>query len=417
MKNYSFFSTFFKKLYFIPALLFTALVSAVFFGALELGFLSTIFAVKKYFVATIIAGGVVALVICYLLIFNLSNKNVNLNDTLPFVALIFGVISLIFFLARFEVLTTKMVLAIVLPLVLGVLFLSLRVITFDKIADSKTESKCKVVTYVSKVFEKFPPLAVLFTTAIISCLGFLLLARTYKLNVNNGLLIVFAIPFVYYLITQTGSKKVSLFDAFIVALDLALVVLLAIVLAYKNHTAVLKRNLLILGAIAILAIFYTVVRIICFKPCDCCCCCKEIEAKTKFGLYAKTLNKKYNFALATAIGSVLAVVLLVLFRYGMFGYFFNKGNVRLSMVPFVALSATLYAVLVIGAIVSIINIKSKEVTIGDFMNVVCLTFLLFAIPASCIYNWFVVKALVFVATVVLGTVLSIRVKTIACANK
>ena len=418
MKNNNFLSVFFKKMYFIPALFFTAIISVAFYGAFEYGFLSTILANKKYFVAAIIGGGIILLLICYLLIFNLSNKKVNLNDTIPFCALLFSLVTILFFVVRGSSFTTKKILALVLPLVFAFLFIILRVITFNRIAETQEEKKCKITAYVSKVFEKYPPIAVFTAAILLSCFWFLLLARNFSLGFTaqkNVLLLICAIPILYFLLTKTACKKISLFDAFVIALDMSLVILIAIVFGFKNK-AIALRNYLVLAIVTALAVFYTVVRIISFKP-GCCCCNNPVEAKTKFGFYVKSLNKKYNFTLAIAIGALITMILLVFFRYSLITYYYNKGNVKLSMVPFALLSASLYFVLVLGAVLSFVNVKSKEITAGDFMNVMCLAFCLFGLPTAYVYNSPIIQAGLFVAILTLGTTLSIRIKTVFCANK
>ena len=418
MKKSSFIGAFFKKMYFIPALFFTALIAVAFLGAFEFGFISTIFANKKYFIATIIGSGAVLLLVSYLLIFNLSNKNVNLNDTIPFCALFFGGVMLAFVLIKYNNLSTKMILSFALPFVYALLFISIRAITFNRIADTNEEKKCKISAYLSKVFEKYPPIAVFFTAVLISCFWFLLLARNFSLGFTaqkNILLFICAIPVLFYLLTKTGCKKISLFDAFVVALDMSLVILVAIIITYKNEIVAL-RNYVVLAIVATLAIFYTAVRLISFKPCGC-CCNKQIEAKTKFGYYVKTMNKKYNFSLAVAVGSLIAMILLVFFRYTLIYTYYNKGNVKLALAPFTLLSASLYFVLILGAIVSFVNIKAKDVTAGDFLNVMCLAFCLFGLPTAYVYNSPFVQAGLFVAILTLGATLSIRIKTVYCANK
>ena len=99
--------------------------------------------------------------------------------------------------------------------------------------------------------------------------------------------------------------------------------------------------------------------------------------------YLKRLFSKYNPLLMLTIGGLITIVsLLTLFRLSNFSKVvsFDKGTLIFSLkaLPFFFVNLVIYGTLIAFGIISLVNIKSYDITSGDFTLATLIAFTFFA---------------------------------------
>lgn len=188
---------------------------------------------------------------------------------------------------------------------------------------------------------------------------------------------VFLIPAFLTVTFNSSSRKISAYDLILFGAVLATpVMLFKVIMGYEGGKFG-RTYLLIALAILVAGLFLLYQR---FASYDASFGGnKQIKRKTAFARYLSSINAEYGVLLAISVGAVFAAITMYVFRYT--DVVVNVRKFRtMELRPateFFALAAidlSILAILLIGAALSLIGIKAKKTTLGDFSLITWLSF-------------------------------------------
>lgn len=242
---------------------------------------------------------------------------------------------------------------------------------------------CKVVRYYDSVVKngKFAPILLL--SAVITVCWYLFLFKKNLAFTDAGSVIVTGIclvPAFLHLIFGTGGKKTGVFDGILLADAIALPAIFFTVGAFTDTEVNITRMYLVALCILGFVIFFSIMRLVNFD--DNSLPVKK-EAKNAFSHYIGLLKEKSEPLCALACGGVLAVLLLVFFRYSELPALYNllkEGKITgLNCILLFSVTLLGYGSLVMSGVLAFINLKAKDITAADFFLLYILSFSLFGI--------------------------------------
>lgn len=415
----NFFTDFFKKMLFIPSLAATAVSLFAFIVLYQNKILTRIVNDKSMYVVFAIVAAVFAIVTSYFLIFNLFKKQANLTDAVAFFIALTGIAFFCYFLIKDGELSARRVIVSVLPFVYGLLFVILRVALFNKVTEENASEKCTVDAYYSNIISKFTPVGILLSAVIVTCFAWLIFAhtKTFALTCGNKILFAFAIILLLvYIAKEAGSKKVNLLDGLLLACLIALPAAFAFVFGAKLGATSKARNVILLITATVMIVLFTVIRWLGYDKNS---ANKTFEAKINckngFTCYFSQFKAKFSVIEALAVGTLLALVGAILFRHDLWTILKKTTdikNVSGTMFPFVALNATVQLTALTSVILSIINIKSKDITCADFLTVASISYGIFTVPSMLCADFICAAALAFVCFAAALALLSARIHSL-----
>ena len=420
IKKPSYFISIFKNGYIIPALFISALsLTTLCFGYNQNAF-DVIKQDKNLFLFLTIALGYFAMLSVLYLFFSTKKKNVSLADSLAFSYLFTGLTY-----ALFLIFVTKdyNLYRLIFCGVLFVIGLGFSIVNgFSFSPDTKTKkiyyTTNSLSGYYSTLFKDFSFFGILLASFAFCCFAFLFNEVNFlqALESKRFFFVVFicAFPFVLYFSTSLSSKKIITFDAYLLSQIIAMpVVVLHTVLI--NDAQLTKLIICIVGIVIILV--STILRYCLFdiSVTD----LKNITSSSDWEIvsYIKKLFSQFNPLLMLAIGGLTALVsLLTLFRLSNFSQVVSiENNVltfNLKALPFFFVNLVCYGTLIAGGIVSLVNIKSKEITSGDFTLGYLLSFTFFASLSLFVLPSIWVTLEVIIATAFSFAILGARVRNL-----
>lgn len=409
-----------KNGYALFAFFFAALILAALIAFNEFSLATALVADKRLLAALIAAAVYFFFVIIISSVKSISGKGVSLFDSFYLSCFIAGLLYAVYFcvIAKNPDSIIHWCIAAVLAVV-GVVHIIISAIKFD--ADAETGAfapqKNSVKNYYKALNAKFPLFLTILLSALIAGCAFLVIFNARSFGADKIMAVVLALcvlPLALYLIFGVSDKNVGFFDAALLALLIALPAVFIFV-GFRGFTGKrLTTFIALAAALAVLAAFYTVMR---WLSVDLLAAPRrKLNSSCKTRNYFSALSQKFSPLFAISCGSLLVVITLVLFRYTSFPFYFEalKAGKTAGINAFilVAVNALSFALLILGAIISFINIRTKKITIGDFALLACMSYAVFGLisfiktPSSL---GLIILPVVFIFTL---TILSARIKNV-----
>lgn len=301
----------------------------------------------------------------YYFISNCNVKHINLSHTLSTAFFLAGAIGIIYAFIKNE-----KYLAIICGIfaIVGLIFLVLQ-ISFLVINKKNNYISSKNPTkFYGLVVQKFPLLGILLFSQAICCLSYLIITHPklfYFSKKVNILLITISAIILFFITFNSTKKHVKIFDGFLFSILFSSpFVFIQIAISGLTQTA---KNYYFTSAIILLSVVVILLLIkflfFNFLP------AKEMNLEENS--YLKKFNAKFHLSSAIICGGILAIITLIILRQiNVTAFKTLKTNglrsIGLSLLPLVFADLIFYGVIILGAFMGILSIKSTKITIGDF---------------------------------------------------
>ena len=419
-KKPSYFISIFKNGYVIPALFISTLSLTVLCFGYNQNALDSIYANKNLFLFLTIAFGYFMLLSVLYLFFSTKKRHVSLADSLAFSYLFTGL-----FYALFLVVIAKDF-NLYRLVFCGVLFLIGLIFSIVNGLSFAPDTKVKKIYYTihslsgyySTLFKDFSFFGILLASFAFCCFAFLFNELNFmqSLQSKRFFFVVFTclFPFVVYYSTSLSSKKIITFDAYLLSQIISMPILILHTVLINNAEKV-KLISCIVGIVII--IISTIFRYCLFDTSvtD----FKTVNANSNWEIvnYLKRLFSKFNPLLMLAIGGLITVVsLLTLFRLTNYSKVvsINNGMVVFSLkaLPFFFVNLVVYGTLIACGIISLVHIKSTDITSGDFTLGTLIAFTFFASVSLFVMPSVLVTLEIIIATAFSFAILGARVRNL-----
>ena len=394
-KKQSYFISIFKNGYVIPALFISTLsLTVLCFGYNQNAF-DSIYANKNLFLFLTIAFGYFMLLSVLYMFFSTKKKHVSLADSLAFSYLFTGLFYALFLVVIAKDFNLYRLIFCGVLFLLGLIFSIVNGLSFAP--DTKIKkiyyTSHSLSGYYSTLFKDFSFFGILLASFAFCCFAFLFNELNFLQSLQSKrfffVIFICLFPFVVYYSTSLSSKKIITFDAYLLTQIISMPVLILHTILINNAEKV-KLITCIVGIVII--IMSTIFRYCLFDTSvpD----FKTVNANSDWDIvnYLKRLFSKFNPLLMLAIGGLLTVVsLLTLFRLTNYSKVISitDGTLifTLKALPFFFVNLVVYGTLIACGIISLVNIKSTDITSGDFTlgTLICFTFFasisLFVMPS------------------------------------
>lgn len=379
-KNYI--KEFFKSGYLLHTALFTAVTLTLILASYELGLFGALY--NSASVLTF-AGIVIALfAVVGLAYFYISTKinKITLADAFYFTFALVGILYIIYTAAVLKSFNIRRILFPVILLVIGVAFIVLRVLSVVKMSEEKDAPSNKVKSYYSAIVENYSLFAIIIAAGVCVCTAYIIFNIEFgQLLKDTTVLIMIGVcilPTLIYAAKSAVSKTITILDALLLSGIISFPVLLIqiFMVAYS------ELRLTIWAFAFLIYMILAIVRLVSFdkdavkKP-ACSIKCENCGILK----YFNCINKKHDPLITLAISGIIAGVALILLRgRAIQHYLLNSAGeltITLKALPILVTLAASLLSLAFFAIVALISVKAKHVTLGDYFLLQCTTFNVF----------------------------------------
>lgn len=413
---------FIKKLYIFPSLLIACFVCVVLYFGNSMNALEQIKMIGNgsHFIFTLIAFGLFFVLNFIYMLLSSKKKEIKLVDALSFAFILIG----LFYIVLLTVINNdfnivKLVVA-GLTFVVGLVFTIIFSVNFNKtnVNLDAYPLQNNFKGYLSNIFNNYFFFILLFAFAFLSFNSLFnsvyyiisLIASPQLLAVT----ILLVLPIMLYFTTSISSKHIGLIDPLLIAMLISLSLSIT-QSAFFIQDQTLKFLLSSGGLIVVLLAI-----ILRNKFIDLSLAKKEYlspKERGKVSNYFAKLFAKFNPLEMLAISSVLTIVLLLtMFRFNNLFHFIKVADKKLAIaldcLPYLVVNLVGYGSLIFSAVISLVNINSSKITIGDYMLFYCLAFVVFASITLFIKVSLFVGCGLLLAGVLLTFILGARIRKI-----
>lgn len=419
-KKPSYFMSIIKNGYVIPALFISTLsLTVLCFGYKQNAF-NSILSNKNLFLFLTIAFGYFMVLSVLYLFFSTKKKHVSLADSLAFSYLFTGLFYALFLMVIAKDFNLYRLIFCGVLFVLGLVFSMVNGFSFAPDAKVKKiyYTSHSLSGYYSTLFKDFSFFGILLASFAFCCFAFLFNELNFiqSLQSKRFFFVVFIclFPFIVYYSTSLSSKKIITFDAYLLSQIISMPVLILHTILINNSEK-LKLIICIVGIVII--IISTIFRYCLFDTSvtD----FKTVNANSDWEIvnYFKKLFSKFNPLLMLAIGGLITVVsLLTLFRLTNISKVlsFENGMLVFSLkaLPFFFVNLVVYGTLIACGIISLVNIKSTDITSGDFTLGTLIAFTFFASISLFVMPSALVTLEIIISTAFSFAILGARVRNL-----
>lgn len=385
-KKSSYFISIFKNGYLIPALFISTFSLTVLCFGYNQNALASIYVNKNLFLFLTITFGYFMLLSVLYLFFSTKKRHVSLADSLAFSYLFTGLFYALFLVGIAKDFNLYRLVFCGVLFLIGLIFSIVNGVSFSP--DTKVKkiyyTSHSLSGYYSTLFKDFSFFGILIASFAFCCFAFLFNELNFIESLQNKsfFFVIFTclFPFVVYYSTSLSSKKIIAFDAYLLSQIISMPVIILNTILINNAETV-KLIACIVGIVLI--IISTIFRYCLFDTSvtD----LKTVNATSDWDIvnYLKRLFSKFNPLLMLAIGGLITVVsLLTLFRLDNFSKVFSIDNktviFSLKALPFFFVNLVVYGTLIACGTISLVNIKSTDITSGDFTLGTLIAFTFFA---------------------------------------
>ena len=419
-KKPSYFLSIFKNGFILPALFISALTLTVLCFGYKQNAYENIKSNQNLFLFLSIAFGYFMLISVLYMFFSTKKKHVSLADSLAFSYLFTGLFYALFLLLVAKDFDLFRLIFCGVLFLIGLAFLIVNGISFNPNAKIKNiyYTSHSISGYYSTIFKDFSFFGILLSSFAFCCFAFIFNEANFLEALQNKryFFVVFAciFPFILYYSTSLSSKKIIAFDAYLLSQIIAMPVVVAHTIII-NDAKLEKLIICIVGIVIILV--STILRYYLFDTSvtD----FKNVNTNSDWEIvnYIKRLFSQFNPLLMLAIGGLLSFVsLLSLFRlsnYYKVASLINGSLIfDLKALPFFFVNLVCYGTLIASGIISIVNIKSNDVTSGDFTLGILLSFIFFASLSLFVVPSIWVTLEIVIATSIAFSILGSRVRNL-----
>ena len=318
--------------------------------------------------------------------FSTKKKHLSLADSLAFSYLFTGLLYALFLIIIAKDFNIYRLIFCTVLIIIGFIFSLLYKLSFSLGVKVKKiyYTNHSLSGYYSTLFKDFSFFGILLASFAFCCFAFLFSEVNYlqSLQDKRFFFVVFIclFPFIIYYSTSLSSKKITTFDAYLLAqfISMPVIILHAILI---NNAQPTKLIACIIGIVIIL--ISSIFRYCLFDLSIPTFNTVNTNSDWKTLNYLKRLFSKYNPLLMLTIGGLITIVsLLTLFRLSNFSKVvsFNEGTLIFSLkaLPFFFVNLVIYGTLIAFGIISLVNIKSYDITSGDFTLATLIAFTFFA---------------------------------------
>ena len=354
------------------------------------------------------------------LFFSTKKKHVSLADSLAFSYLFTGLFYALFLMVIAKDFNLYRLIFCGVLFVLGLVFSMVNGFSFAPDAKVKKiyYTSHSLSGYYSTLFKDFSFFGILLASFAFCCFAFLFNELNFiqSLQSKRFFFVVFIclFPFIVYYSTSLSSKKIITFDAYLLSQIISMPVLILHTILINNSEK-LKLITYIVGIVII--IISTIFRYCLFDTSvpD----FKTVNANSDWDIvnYLKRLFSKFNPLLMLAIGGLLTVVsLLTLFRLTNYSRVVSitDGTLifTLKALPFFFVNLVVYGTLIACGIISLVNIKSTDITSGDFTLGTLIAFAFFASISLFVMPSALVTLEIIISTAFSFAILGARVRNL-----
>ncbi len=417
-----YFGAFIKKLYIFPSLLITCFVCLVLYFGNDINAINYLKSLDNgsHYIFTLIAFGLFFILNFIYMLLSVKKKGIKLVDSLSFAFILIGLFYLLLLtIIKNDFNIVKLIVSCLIFIV-GLTFTILFAVNFNKptLSQSTYSLENNFKAYISNIFKKYFFFILLFAFAFVSFNSLFnsvyyivsLIASPQLLSIT----ILLVLPIILYFTTSISSKHIGLIDALLITMLISLPLAITQT-AFFIEEQTLKFLLSVGGLIVV--VLAIILR------------CNFIDlslAKSEYVLpkergkisnYFAKLFAKFNLLEMLAISSVLTIVLLLtMFRFNNLLRFIKIDGEKLSFtincLPYLVVNFVGYGVLIFSGIISLVNINSTKITIGDYMLFYCLAFVVFASITLFIKVSLFVGCGLLLAGVLLTFILGARIRKI-----
>ena len=372
--------SFFKSGFFLHAALISSVMLTLLVASYEFGLLGTLMTQKHLISYVGIIVAIFAVVgILYLLI-SLKISHITLADAVYSAFIVVGALFTLytaFYLKQFNIRRIVFSAAI---FAVGLFLIVIRILSFKKLMKKdKAATLNNVKSYFSKVIYNFSMFGVIVTAGVTVCLAYIILNIAYGKNLKDSTFLIVAgiclIPLIVYALKGALDKRVNILDAFL----LSGVISVPVVLIQIMRVAYSEMRLTLWAAVVCAYLVLYLFRFVRYdknlkdKPI-------KIGCKCKIKNYYDAISSKHDPLLTIALGGFIAAVALTLLKgQAINDYLIKDGAFVFSLkgLPIMVVLIAAVGSLAFFAIVSLIGVKAKFVTAGDFFLGVCFIFTIF----------------------------------------
>ncbi len=381
---------FFKDLYFIPALFIASILSTIFIACEGYGIFDNLVkgSFSHYLIST--ASFFTAIYLIYALAES-KNKRLNIVDAMNFAIILSSIAYVLFVIfgsKKFSII--KFVIPGALIIIMVVVAV-IRNVYFNPYDDKGKIyfTKNSINAYYHTLTKNHSFFGIYLFSVAITCIAYLVIRSGYTVNLSSSRIIL---PFVVLglflasLILNSISKKISLLDASVLGMTMSLPPILFQIIFLVPSTV--KQEiyfsywLIILGVVLIL----TLLRYIFFDISKIGKNTSQTFSENTLVNYFKRVSYKYGIGIIVTVAFASVVILFLMLTFADITKFFvfAEGQLRITFNLFPALIINLLFIgtILLGAFLSLVNLKAVKITFADFLM---LTNLIFSVVASLVF--------------------------------
>ena len=374
-----YFKSFVKSGFLLHSTLITAVVFTLLVANYEYRLFNMLFSKEQQFNYVILVCSVFALFGLIYLFSNLKKSNVTFADAIYLSLIGVGAAFAIYVQLKLNGFNVRRTSFAIGTSSLGLLLLFIRAVSFKKInPKNKTLVMNKVQHYYRTVVNNYSMLGVLAFAGVTICIAYLVLNISFGKNLKDTTYLIVAgsclLPLFFYALKSAFSKKVTVFDAFLLSGAISAPVVLAQILM----VAYSQMRLTLWAAVFFAYLILYVLRFANYsaKPID-----KKVCKCSLKGYYGQ-ISKNHDPLSTLAIGGFIATVAITLLKgQAINAYLIRNGAFAITLkgLPVLVVIAAATLTLAFFAAVALIGVKKKEVFVGDYLLSVCFAFVFFGI--------------------------------------
>ena len=412
----SYFRTFFKEGYFIPAALIGVIITGVLAAEYQFKVVRTILKNSNLAAAVITTAAILGVLAVVYLALSVKNKKFTAADPVSMGVLVGAVFYFVFVAAVVKFNSTWRVLLSVAMLLFGTSIVLLNSVYRTGEEDEKVYAKKTVKAYYGSICDKYSFLTILIGALLLDCIWFMLINRTARIKTvlfANALPCILIALIAIFFIASIKDRKTGIADATAFSAVISFPAALFQVIFANVPESSKTTSYICLATLVILFAAFTVIRYYRFDV--------DAESEAKLGgakydgtNYFVAAHKSFGLFSAIAFGAALVLLTLVLFRYTQLkNYLTLKPEVKaqVKLYPYLAINGLCYASLVMGGALALVNACAKKITLGDFMLLTCLSYTIFGLISFAFYPAKRLPYLMAAAFVCCLVILVIRIRT------
>lgn len=374
-------SAFIKKGFIVPALFFAVLFSFLLMVCVEYGVLGQLSIRREYYYVLATLAYFLVILLIYLFV-SAKDRRLAFGDSITMGLFLASIIYALYLILYAKNISVVRLVACGIIFVFSLAFMIIASARYNPFSEREIfYTKNNLNAYYHVIFKKYGFFGIYIVAIAITCLSYVFAQIKLEIPaIKKTFTIIYLIIPAIFLVVKTTKKKIDLFDATLFSATIALPP--TFILSVFSNPYKFYGTTFYVWVIAFLFVFFFfLIRLLTFDNTPIVLKERKHFKNCKTLDYFYKYSEKFGFLFSLSAGSLLALASVAFSRYAFSAPLLQMLKKITLFIPTYYCLTLIVGTLLVGSMLSIINVKARKITFGDLLNVTCffysaLTFIL-----------------------------------------